>query len=87
MMAQQKVVFCKTRFYYIQVYDFKRCKKVKEKVIKIIAGEKLIFLYYIMDATNVMNFFPGKKRDLSDQSKEQSQDDPKKSEERRQQLH
>ena len=29
--------------------------------------------YYIMDITK---FFPGKKKDLSDQSKEQSQNDP-----------
>ena len=27
---------------------------------------------------DITKFFPGKKRDLSDQSKEQSQDDPKK---------
>ena len=43
-------------------------------MIKIITGEKIPFFCYIMD---IANFFPGKKRDLSDQSKEQSQDGPK----------
>ena len=73
MVAYRKVAFCKTRLHYIHISNFKTLK-VKEKVIKIIAGEKLIF-YYITDITN---YFPGIKRGLRAQSKEQSQDNSKK---------
>ena len=40
-----KVVFCRTRLYYITVLNFKRLK-IKSKVIKIITGEKINFLLY-----------------------------------------
>ena len=73
MVAYRKVAFCKTRLHYVHISNFKMLK-VKDKVIKIIAGGKLIF-YYIKDITN---FFPGVKRDLRAQSKEQSQGNSKK---------
>ena len=62
---QTTKLFCSTQLYYIKALDFKR-HKVKKKVKKFLLEKRYIFFNYIMDITT---FFPGKKRDLSDQSK------------------